>query len=78
MTSLVLKGVSRELTIQANSEKKQELLNKLIKWIEDYHRFTSHKGNSYIFPSDNCITACTVRAQKMGLIETKRKNDFIF
>ena len=78
MTTLILKGVSRNLTIHANSKKKKELLSKLIKWIEDYHRFTSHEGNSYIFPSDNCITACTVRAQKIGLIEIKQKNDFIF
>lgn len=73
MASLVLKGVSRDLTIHANSKKKKELLSKLIEWIENYHRFTSHEGNRYIFPNDNCITACNVRAQKMGLIETKRK-----
>lgn len=78
MTTLILKGVSRDLTIHANSKKRKELLSNLVEWIEYYHRFTSHEGNSYIFPSDNCIAACTVRAQKMGLIEIKRKNDFIF
>lgn len=70
MTSLVLKGVSRELTISTD---KTELLDILIKWIENCRRFTIHEGNSYIFPNDNCITACSLRAKKMGLIEIKRE-----
>ena len=63
---ITLKGPKTTTVIEGNP-KDEVLFIKFLSWLKEYHPTKEFDLSNYPVKSENCLTACRMKAKKLGL-----------